>query len=146
MLKLQEIIALLGCSKLDRRFVLLAQEINEMPDVSPDTLGERIYYSFYSSGILLLLENNIIEQITFFIEPSEGFTGYIGELPEGIKLKGKDLEIIEIMGTPTSSGGGKPDMLLGYINRWVKYVRDNYILHIEFNKRNFISKLSLMLK
>ncbi|WP_232832644.1 hypothetical protein [Photorhabdus sp. CRCIA-P01] len=146
MLKLQEIITLLGCSKLDHRFVLLAQEVNEIPDVSPDILGERIYYSFYNSGILLLLENNILDQITFFIEPSEGFTGYIGELPEGIELKEKESKVIESIGEPTSSGGGKPDMLLGYINRWIKYVRDNYVLHIEFNQNNFISKLSLMLK
>ncbi|MDE9460197.1 hypothetical protein KKJ03_01975 [Xenorhabdus bovienii] len=137
---------MLGGSKLDRRFVLLAQKVNEVPDVSPDILGEMIYYSFYQSGILLLLESNILDQITFFIEPSEGFTGYIGELPEDIELKEKESEVIAAMGAPISSGGGKPDMLLGYINRWIKYIRDNYVLHIEFNKNSFISKLSLMLK
>lgn len=137
-----DFIKMLGCSKLDGEIVLLPQSLNEMPVVEPDMLGDRIYYSFFQSGILFLLEKEKVSQICFFITPSEGFSTYIGELP--ISGGATENDIITALGEPSSTGGGKSDMLLGYIERWIKYDKDDYALHIEFNQSALLSKVSLL--
>ncbi|NTY88840.1 hypothetical protein FCH33_18880 [Serratia fonticola] len=137
-----DFINMLGCSKLDGEIISLSQSLSEMPAVEPDMLGDRTYYSFFQSGILFLLEEGKVSQICFFITPSEGFSKYVGELP--ISGSATENEIITVLGEPSSTGGGKSDMLLGYIGRWIKYDKDNYALHIEFNQSALLSKVSLL--
>ncbi|MGQ8707884.1 hypothetical protein ACUTSW_18120 [Serratia sp. TSA_198.1] len=145
MLGWNEFIKILGCSQLDRSFISLPQVMNELPIVEPDMLGIRHYYSFIHSGVLFLLENEKIDQISFFIEPSENFSKYNGELPVKSASDRSENEIIDVLGPPSSSGGGeKADMLLGYMNRWIKYDENEYALHLEFNQSGALSKISLM--
>ncbi|CAQ83259.1 MULTISPECIES: hypothetical protein [Photorhabdus] len=130
-------------SSVNNIFVLLPQDIGELPVVTTDMLGKRIYYSFFQAGILFLLENDLVTQITFFMKPEEGFSIYQGELPPGIGIDNKEKDVVEVKGKPPASGGGKPDMLLGYINRWIKYESNDYALHMEFAQDGRLAKISL---
>ncbi|MQL50686.1 hypothetical protein GEA64_23240 [Photorhabdus khanii] len=146
MLRWLDFIGTLGCSKTEHIFVLLSQKINELPVVDKDVLGDRIYYSFLQSGVLFLLENDRVNQISFFIKSVESFAKYEGELPIDVELNNNETSIINILGLPSLSGGGKSDMLFGYINRWIKYDKGQYELHFEFDKTDLLCKVSLMIK
>jgi len=37
------------------------------------------------------------------------------------------------------------DMLLGYLNRWIKYEKDAYALHLQFDKNEKLCRANLML-
>lgn len=133
-------IEILGCSKFDDKFVKLSEKFNELPSFDTGVLGDRNYYSFFQTGVLLLLENETVNQISFYIQPDERFSAYKGALP----FKGLESENIQLLGEPSASGGGKMDMLLGYINRWIKYEKEGYALHLQFDKNGKSCRASLM--
>ncbi|CAM3590844.1 hypothetical protein RABR111495_01835 [Rahnella bruchi] len=133
-------IEILGCSKFDDNFVELSEKFNELPSFDTGVLGDRNYYSFFQAGVLVLLENETVNQISFYIQPDEGFSAYKGALP----FKGLESEIIQLLGEPSASGGGKMDMLLGYINRWIKYEKEGYALHLQFDQNGKLCRASLM--
>jgi len=143
MLSWNELKNLIGCGKTDGKFIMLPQLIGVLPNVASDILGEITYYSFFDAGILLLVDEKYVTQITLFIEPNEGFSAYRGELPV---YADKENSIVSELGTPLKSGGGKTDALLGYLSRWVKYKNEEGCLHIEFNQNGALSKLSLMVE
>lgn len=118
------------------------RKLNELPEVEEDVLGDRSYYSFLNTGILFLLENEILEQVTFYAKQDEGFSEYKGELP--VSVNASEHESIQILGNPSVSGGGKVDMLMGYIDRWIKYEKEDYTLHLQFNQNDNLSRVSIM--
>ncbi|MBT2370918.1 hypothetical protein J7E41_02580 [Pseudomonas fluorescens] len=142
MLMWDDFVEVLGSSKKDDKFIYLSQAFNELPSIDEGVLGDRIYYSFFRSGVLFLLENNLVDQITFYIDADEGFSKYRGDLP--VPSDSSESEITHLLGTPSSLGGGKTDMLLGHINRWVKYERDGYALHLQFNKNSQLCRATLV--
>lgn len=141
MLTWNSFIEMLGASKTDTRVVCLSQELNDLPDVDESVLGDRTYYSFFRSGVLLLVEGDLVDQVSFYLEADEGFEKYEGELPfvEG----SSESEIIHLLGRPSSTGGGNTDMLLGHIDRWVKYKKDDYSLHLQFNQNERLCRATL---
>ena len=54
MLMWNDFVEMLGCQKMDERFIHLSQEFNELPKRDESVLGDREYYSFIGSGILFL--------------------------------------------------------------------------------------------
>ena len=104
-------------------------------------LCEVTYYSFLNAGILILVDDTCVSQISLFIEGSEGFSPYTGKLPF---YGDNESSIVKELGIPLKSGGGKPDALLGYLNRWVKYELEEGYLHLEFNQNGELSKVTLM--
>ncbi|MGJ0193055.1 hypothetical protein ACR6A7_11990 [Pantoea sp. RRHST58] len=142
MLMWNEFIKLLGCSEFDSKFVIIANAFNELPRVEESVLGDRKYYSFLNSGVLFLLENEVVDQIVFYVKRDEGFSQYKGELP--VSIDSSECEAIEILGSPLGSGGGKKDSLIGYIDRWIKYVKDEYALHLQFDQNDRLARVTLM--
>ncbi|MFG6078830.1 hypothetical protein [Erwinia sp. OPT-41] len=142
MLAWQEIAQFLGHSQSDEEFINLSSVFNELPILETGVLGDRTYYSYFKSGVFFLLENENIEQIMLYIKPAEGFSAYRGDLP--VPANKTEAEIIDILGYPASSGGGKTDMLLGYINRWIKYERANYALHLQFDSSNHLCMVTFI--
>ena len=142
MLVWNEFINVLGCSKLDKKFVNISKKFSELPKIDMGVLGDRDYYSFLRSGVLFLLEDKLVEQITFYIRQDEGFSEYKGELP--VSIGSSEHDVVQILGHPSASGGGKMDALMGYIDRWIKYEKEEYALHLQFNKNNNLSRVTLM--
>lgn len=141
MLRWEELKGFLGCGKAESKFISLPQIIGVLPNISSDILGEVTYYSFFDEGILLLVDEGNVTQISLFLKPSEGFSSYTNELPVHSDMEN---DIINELGMPIKSGGGRPDPLLGYLNRWIKYKINEGYMHIEFNQEGKIDKLSLM--
>ncbi|CNL95544.1 hypothetical protein [Yersinia aleksiciae] len=135
-------VEMLGCSKVSTKFIRLPQEFNELPNLDESVLGDRKYYSFFSCGVLFLLEDDQVDQIIFYVEADEGFSMYQGALP--VPSGSSESEVIHLLGMPTFLGGGNTDMLLGYINRWIKYDKKGYSLHLQFNKNNVLCRVTLM--
>lgn len=135
-------VEMLGCSKVNTKFIHLPQEFNELPNLDESVLGDRKYYSFFNSGVLFLLEDDLIDQIIFYVEADEGFSMYRGALP--VPSGSSESEVTHLLGMPTFLGGGNTDMLLGYINRWIKYDKKGYFLHLQFNKNNVLCRVTLM--
>lgn len=142
MLIWNEFIKLLGCSKLDGKFINISSDFNELPKIEEGALGDRNYYSFLHSGVLFLLENEIVDQIVFYAKQDEGFSEYKGELP--VSIDSSEREAVQILGHPSASGGGEMDALMGYIDRWVKYEKEGYALHLQFNQNDNLSRVTLM--
>lgn len=142
MLNWDGFIKLLGCSRVDSEFAFFINHFNEPPEIEEGVLGDRIYYSFFRSGVLFLLEDEIVEQITFYAKPDEGFSDYKGALPVSIITSEHDS--IQILGNPSASGGGKMDGLMGYVDRWIKYEKEGYTLHLQFSQNDNLSRVSIM--
>ena len=142
MLIWDEFIKLLGCSKLDGTFINISSNFNELPKIGEGVLGDRNYYSFLHSGVLFLLEDEVVDQIAFYAKQDEGFSEYKGELP--LPINSSEFEVVQILGCPAASGGGKTDALMGYIARWIKYEKEGYALHLLFNQNDNLSRVTLM--
>lgn len=142
MLIWNEFIKLLGCSKLDGKFIEISSDFNELPAIEESVLGDRNYYPFLHSGVLFLLEDEVVDQITFYAKQGEGFSEYKGELP--VSINSSEHEAVQILGHPSASGGGKMDALMGYIDRWIKYEKDGYALHLQFNQNDNLSRVTLI--
>ncbi|MCC8671644.1 hypothetical protein LN461_20140 [Xanthomonas arboricola] len=106
-------------------------------------LGDRIYYSLLNDGIQLIFKEDKLEQITFYMQPREGFDSYDGALPAGLSKEMHYDEVIGLLGLPGANGGGNNDPLLGRISRWVKYESLRPQIHIEFDLKGGIEKISL---
>lgn len=112
---------------------VLWQSIEELPLITND--NEALFYEFKQSGISCLFNGErILEAIHLFGEKREGFSNYIGALPEGVSFQNSKSEIIQKLGTPSLEGGGKPSILGGSIAIWIKYLHPNYQLHFQFDK------------
>lgn len=142
MLAWNDLIEILGCSKTSNEFVYLPQKLNELPVYDEGVLGDRSYYSFFNSGVLLLLEDNQVNQISLFMQADEGFSVYLGEVP--LPANGSESDIIQVLGSPSAMWGGGMDMLLGYLNRWMKYQTGNHELHLQFNQHDQLCRVTLM--
>lgn len=137
-----ELVGALGQTKNDNIFTRLLSKLKELPVYEEGVLGDRSYYSFFRSGILFLIENEKIDQISFYLKSEEGFSRYSGELPV-LPAQSKE-DVIQQLGPPSASGGGKTDKLLGYINSWIKYERDGYALHLQFDQNDKLSRVTIM--
>jgi len=142
MLAWDEIAQFLGHYQSDEGFINLSSIFKELPGLEVGGLGDRTYYSYFKLGVLFLLENEKVEQIMLYIKSAEGFSAYRGELP--VPASKTEAEIIDILGCPTLSGGGTTDMLLGYANRWIKYERASYALHLQFDSSNILCRITLL--
>lgn len=142
MLMLDRFINLLGRSRLDDDFINVSSDFNELPKIEQGVLGDREYYSFLHSGVVFLLEEGVVEQIVFYVKQDEGFSEYRGELP--VSIQSSVCEAVQVLGNPSASGGGKIDALMGYIDHWIKYEKEGYILHLQFNQKGILSRVTLM--
>ncbi|WP_082925890.1 hypothetical protein [Xanthomonas nasturtii] len=106
-------------------------------------LGDRVYYSLVNDGIQLIFNENKLEQITLYIQHGEGFDSYGGALPAGLSKEMNFDEVSGLLGLPGAYGGGNNDPLFGRISRWVKYESLRPQIHIEFDLKGGIEKISL---
>ena len=140
----------LGKTEASQEFNELRIAIGEEADISSDPieyndpLGQTKYYSFTHSGIEIGFRKNVLNHIHFYFTKNEGYDDYKGKLISNICKGWNEEKIRNVLGTPSLTGGGKEDVLLGYINRWIKYEKDNYALHFQFNQNDKLSRVTLM--
>jgi hypothetical protein len=74
----------------------------------------------------------------------EGFAGYSGLLPNGIVFGDSEIGIIDKMGSPKQTGGGKMSVLLGkLIPRWFLYSFENAELHFQLDPDGRLEMVTL---
>lgn len=114
-LKIDSFENLLGVDKKDEILIKFLESISDKPEIDQNFLGDRIYFSFLNAGFLMLIEEDRITQITFYIEGGVGFSKCALEFPDF--LNGGKANVMSNFGIPSATGGGINDKLIGYINK-----------------------------
>lgn len=141
----------LGTTESSKEFNELYLAIGEQTEVSQDSseyndpIGQTMYYSFVHSGIEIGFRHRVLNHIHFYFNDSENYACFTGCLLSNIREGWDEERVIRILGEPLMKGGGKMDMLLGYINSWIKYEYQKYTLHLQFNQDGLLCRGSLML-
>ncbi|KAA1187636.1 hypothetical protein [Photorhabdus heterorhabditis] len=141
----------LGTTESSKEFHELKLAIGEQAEISKtpleynDPIGQTTYYSFAHSGIEIGFRQGLLNHIHFYFDNSEGYANFKGNLLLNIRDGWNEENVIQILGEPLMRGGGKIDMLLGYINSWIKYEYQKYVLHLQFNQDGLLYGASLML-
>lgn len=149
MIKWQQLINALGKSEDSEEFSIFKKSIGENPKISETPIeyndpNSTRYYEFFKNGILINFRNVKLTQIHLYLINEDSYLQYCGELPSGINSSYDKNRIISLLGQPDNAGGGYPDKLLGYINKWIAYYIDNsYSLRFEFNQNDGLSAVTL---
>lgn len=149
MVKWQKFINTLGKSENSEEFSILKESIGEKAEISEEPIeyndpNRTKYYEFLKKGILINFRNNKLTQIHLYLISDNDYSEYGGELPLDIDSSYDKNRIISLLGIPVNDGGGYPDKLLGYINKWIAYyIDDSYSLRFEFNQYEKLSAVTL---
>jgi hypothetical protein len=141
----------IGMTEMSKEFSQLSLSIGEKaaildePAEYNDPLGHTKHYKYLHSGLEIGFRKNVLNHIHFYFDGYEGYSAFKGELLSGVSPGWSEEAVVKKLGKPTASGGGKVDMLLGYINRWIKYEKEVYALHLQFDQSNQLCRASLML-
>ena len=98
------------------------------------------------NGVSCYLGNDHKLNTIFFHSKDDYYGDYLRELPFGIKFTFSYEDVIERLGKPDISGGGKGEVVCGiHIYPWVRYDYSNYSLHFVFpeNKKS-IKTITIM--
>lgn len=141
----------IGMTEMSKEFSQLSLSIGEKATISNepaeynDPLGHTKHYKYMHSGLEIGFRQNVLNHIHFYFDRYEGYSAFKGTLLFGVSSGWSEEAVVQKLGTPTASGGGNVDILLGYINRWIKYEKEVYALHLQFNRSNQLCRASLML-
>ncbi|MFE8049750.1 hypothetical protein [Brenneria goodwinii] len=150
MLDWTEFTSALGMTEMSKEFSQLSLSIGEKPQISDDPaeyndpLGHTKHYKYIRSGLEIGFRQNLLNHVHFYFDGYEGYSIFKGQLLSGVSFGWSEEAVVQVLGEPTVGGGGKVDMLLGYINRWVKYEKEAYALHMQFNQNNQLCRASLI--
>lgn len=150
MFEWDEFINILGKNEHSTEFISFSRNVYENPhilfdpDEYNDPIGKTKYYKFYKSGFELGFRENLLNHIHFYFYEEEGYSPFVGYLTSSIKGGLRKSEVIQRLGNPSIRGEGKLNMLLGYINAWLKYEMKTYSLHLQFNKYDNLCRATLM--
>jgi hypothetical protein len=74
----------------------------------------------------------------------EGYSGYAGQLPNGVALGDPEGEVVRKMGQPAATGGGgMSSVLKRAIPRWLEYPIDDAYLHFQLAPDGRVEMASL---
>jgi len=141
----------LGKAEVSSEFIELNNTIGEAPLLSEDAkeyndpVGHTKYYKYIQSGLEIGFRKEVVNHVHFYFDGYENYGVFQGELLSGICLGWNEKFVLQVLGKPSDSGGGKVDMLLGYLNRWIKYEKDSYALHLQFDQNDLLCRASLIL-
>lgn len=109
-----------------------------------DPIGKTKYYKFLQSGVEAGFRNEKLNHIHFYLEDDEDYSAFDGELCHSLNKTSTDKSVMEFFGLPDAFGGGKLDMLIGYMNKWVKYKKGEHVINFQFNKNGFLSRVTIV--
>ncbi|EPR9130187.1 hypothetical protein ACU9IM_003065, partial [Cronobacter malonaticus] len=59
-------------------------------------------------------------------------------------LNGGKAHVMSNFGRPSATGGGINDKLIGYINKWIKYQYRGHELHLEYDDKDNLVKITII--
>jgi hypothetical protein len=119
--------------------------ISETPDSYNDPAGKTRFYKFIGSGLEFGFRSGKLNHIHFFVQCHEGYSAYKGEVLGRAAKAWNSQEVLKELGPASKRGGGRQDMLVGFVHQWVKYELGTYALRMEFSKDSELWKVTLML-
>jgi filamentous hemagglutinin len=141
----------LGKVETSKEFFELNFSIGELAKISEDLteyndpVGHTKHYKYVHSGLEIGIRGNVLNHIHFYFDGTDGYSVYEGKLLYEISSGWTENAVIQTLGKPVASGGGKMDMIIGYINHWIKYEMDIYALHLQFDQCEQLCRVTLML-
>ncbi|MCP1571678.1 hypothetical protein J2S30_000057 [Herbaspirillum rubrisubalbicans] len=148
--KWDEMISCMGRDETSPDVVALLKKIDgsitisETPLEYGDNLNHTKYYQFHDAGIECGIRHEKISYLTLFVEAHDGYRAYEGEIAGKKRVSWNIEEVKAKWGIPDEVGGDVVDPLLGYISSWIKYVFDDYAVHMEFTKQKKLWRLTLL--
>ncbi|QUP56854.1 hypothetical protein GO998_24840 (plasmid) [Ralstonia syzygii] len=130
--------------------VTLMAAIGEAPVISRtpadfnDPGGDTEYYKFINSGIEIGFRGGVLNHLHLYIREHEGYEAYKGELFGMLSQGVSEVDILRNLGEQDAQGGGRMDVMVGYIYKWVRYDRREFALRAEFSEDKKLRKLSLI--
>jgi hypothetical protein len=108
------------------------RSLGASPTIEPFE-GGRMYYSFENQGMALVFDDEILTAVQLFAENAEpGMKRYSGPLPFGVRFGSSRTEVIERAGQPTRRHDTPSNGVIE-AGPWVKYQREGYSIHFQFN-------------
>lgn len=118
--------------------------VSETPDSYNDPEGKTRFYKFIKSGLEFGFRSGKLSHIHFFVQCHEGYSAYkadvLGRAPQAWCVQ----DVIKELGSPSKEAPGKVDMLIGYVQQWVKYEFETHALRMEFSEDGCLWKATLM--
>jgi hypothetical protein len=114
-------------------------------------IGNNYHLSIPENGIELSSFDGIsIDTIFLYSDPNEdqneSFKKFLGIIPFKLTFDLSRVEILNLLGTPESSGGNKTFLGM-YIPPWDRFEKDDKYIHIRYNNKNMnIQIISIYLK
>lgn len=131
-------------------FLELCQLLGESPILLSDPVeyndpvGKTKYYKFFQSGVEAGFRNEKLNHVHFYLENADGYTAFNRGLCYGLGKTSTDKDVMNFFGFPDASGGGKLDPLIGYMNKWIKYRKDDLFVNFQFDRHGFLSRVTVV--
>jgi hypothetical protein len=118
--------------------------ISETPDSYNDPEGKTRFYKFIKSGIEIGFRSGKLNHVHFLVQPHEGYSAYTEDVLGRIAQAWRVQDVIAELGSPSKKALGRVDMLIGYVQQWLKYEFKMYALRMEFSKYGLLWKATLI--
>lgn len=119
-------------------------KISETPISYNDPLGKTRFYKFLKTGLEFGFRLEKLNHVHFFVQSHEGCSAYNGDIFGKKAQAWNHQEIVNQFGHPRKEGGGKVDILIGYVQPWVIYDFDHYSFRVEFTADGGVWKATLI--
>ncbi|MEL7936720.1 MULTISPECIES: hypothetical protein [Pseudomonas] len=142
-------IAAIGKVERSSDFLELEKVIGEVPCISSDPdeyndpIGATKYYKFTRSGVEVGFRRKLLNHINFYVEASDGYSAFNGELYGGLNGLSTCQSVLSFLGQPAMAGGGKKDLLIGYVGKWLRYQKWGVVVNFQFNESDLLCRVTV---
>ncbi|MBI6721979.1 hypothetical protein YA0078_24650, partial [Pseudomonas syringae] len=95
-------------------------------------------------GIEIGFRSGKLNHIHFLVQPHEGYSAYKEDVLGRIAQAWRVEDVIAELGSPSKEAPGRADMLIGYVQQWLKYEFKTYALRMEFSEDGRLWKATLI--
>ncbi|WP_342308084.1 hypothetical protein WLF14_21520 [Pseudomonas fluorescens] len=118
--------------------------VSETPDSYNDPEGKTKFYKFIKSGLEFGFLSGKLNHIHFFVQRHEGYSAYKADVLGRIAQTWSVQDVIAELGPPGKEAPGRVDMLIGYVQQWLKYEFKTHSLRMEFSEDGRLWKATLI--
>ena len=79
------------------------------------------YVNYRAHGVSLCFLNGRCDTVHVYAPGADGFDGYVGELPMGVRIDSSAVDVVRELGEPTCKGGAGRMIFLSYDHLGLKF-------------------------
>ncbi|MDF3934346.1 hypothetical protein [Pseudomonas citronellolis] len=143
-------IVAIGKDERSPEFLELEKSIGEAPHVSSDPdayndpVGGTRYYKYTRSGVEVGFRGGVLNHIHFYIEASDGYSALNEGFCDWLNASSTYQSVLDILGQPAMTGGGRKDLLIGYVGKWLRYQRWGVVVNFQFNESDALCRVTVL--